>query len=294
MNITRGKAHPAPRIVVYGPSGVGKSSFACGVDHPSTTPRGDVLALDYEHGLDEIGPARVKGPSSWTESLSLVREACTGPGDHTCVVIDTIDRLEDQATQLVCLEGKKKALSDFGYGDGFEALATKWRELLFLLESARERCRAVILVAHVQQKIQDDPTIGKYDKYVAALQKRCWGSTHRWADAVLFADYERGLFEGRAVMSGARVLYTQAGTGYDAKNRWGLPAAMPLSWGAFDRERASRLRPVEEIVASIKRLARGDDVAKAESYVKDAGTDAGRLVSIESALLKKSKGEVAA
>ncbi len=287
MNITRGKSHPAPRIVVYGPSGVGKSSFACGVDHPSTTPRGDVLALDYEHGLDEIGPARVLGPSSWTESLSLVREACTGPGEHTCVAIDTIDRLEDQATQLVCLERKKKALSDFGYGDGFEALATKWRELLFLLESAREKGRAVILVAHVQQKIQDDPTIGKYDKYVASLQKRCWGATHRWADAVLFADYERGLFEGRAVMSGARVLYTQAGTGYDAKNRWGLPAAMPLSWSAFEGERVRRLREPKDIVAAIRSIAKGELQAKAEDFIRDAGDDASRLISIETALIKK-------
>jgi hypothetical protein len=288
MKIITGKLHPPERVVVYGPSGVGKTSFACGVDWPSSSPRADVLALDYENGLNEIGPRRSPGAMSWTESMALMRDACTSAGEHRCVVIDTIDRLEDQATQLVCLEGKKKSLADFGYGDGFEALATKWREFLFLLESAREKNRSVILVAHVQQKPQDDPTIGKYDKYVAALQKRCWGSTHRWADAVLFVDYERGLVDGRAVMTGQRNLYTQAGSGFDAKNRWGLPPAMPLSWGVFAREKARRLRESQEIIDAIRFLAKGDDASKAEEFLKSAGTDVARLCSIETALLKKA------
>jgi hypothetical protein len=295
MNITRGKTHPAPRVVVYGPSGVGKSSFACGVDHPSTSPRKDVVAIDYESGLDEIGVARVRGPDGWEESLKLVREACAGQGDYTTIAIDTIDRLEEQATRLVCTEGKKKSLADFGYGDGFEALVTKWRELLFVLESAREKQRTVILVAHVQQKPQDDPRIGKYDKYVAAMQKRCWGATHRWADAVLFADYERGLHEGRAIMTGTRELHTCAGTGFDAKNRWGLPPVLPLSWAAFDRERVRRLRSTDEVKASIVSLIRADDDAsKLNEHLTAAGDDVSRLCVIETALLKKRKETVAA
>jgi hypothetical protein len=288
MKIITGKLYPPERIVVYGPSGCGKSSFACGVDWPASAPRADVLALDYENGLDQIGASRVRGGATWDESMALMREASTGAGDHKCIVIDTIDRLEDQATKLVCQEGKKKSLADFGFGDGYEALVTKWREMLFLLESAREKQRAVILLAHVQQRPQDDPTIGKYDKYVAALQKRCWGATHRWADAVLFVDYERGLVDGRAVMTGQRNLYAVAGSGFDAKNRWGLPAAMPLSWGIFAKEKARRLRESQEIIDAIRALAKGDDAAKAEEFLKSAGTDVARLCSIETALLKKA------
>ena len=284
MNILRGKSFPPARMVVYGPSGVGKSTFACSAP--------DVLALDYEDGLSEIGPARVKGASTWTESMELVREACAGPGDHRTIVVDTIDRLEDQATEHVCKVGVKgKSLPDlaaFGYGDGFEALAAQWRQLLFALESARPKGREVILVGHVQQKTQSDPTMEKnYDKYVAALSKRCWGVTHRWADAVLYATYEAGMIEGRAIMTGARMLHTVAGTGFDAKNRWSLPNVLPLSWEEFSRHRTSLARQPEEVIASIRALLTDATREKAEDYISKANGDVPRLVGIEKALKKK-------
>jgi hypothetical protein len=280
MKLIRGVAHPPARMVVFGPPGVGKSTFACGAP--------GALALDYEQGLSEIGVDRVVGADTWQGSLALVAEACT-TGDHRTLVIDTIDRLEDQATLEVCREGKKKSLSDFGYGDGFEALATKWRELLFTLESARAHGREVILVAHVQAKVQDDPMLGKYDKFIAALSKRCWAATHRWADAILFANYEQGLIEGRAVMTGARKLYTSAGTGYDAKNRWGLPTALPLSWSDFAQARASAQRTPEEVIASIRSLASHDAAirATAEQYIIESSGDVARLIRVEAALRKK-------
>jgi len=279
VNVIKGRTFPPDRTVIYGPPGVGKSTFAC--SGPG------VLALDYEYGLEHIGPDRVRGAESWPKTLELVREACLSEGGHTKVVVDTLDRLEDQATMAVCADGKKKALSDFGYGDGFEALLTKWRELLLILEVAREKGREVILVCHVQQKTQDDPTIGSYSKYIAALSKRCWGATHRWADNVLFANYECGLVEGRAVMTGQRLAYTQAGTGYDAKNRWNLPHSIPLRWDAFDTARRSSSRPADSIRASIRSLTTTDTAEKAEAYIAEAGEDITKLIKIENALKGK-------
>jgi hypothetical protein len=283
MNIVRGIKHPPARIVIFGPSGVGKSTFACGAD--------SVLALDYEHGLDEIGPARVEGATTWEGSLSLVREACVGAGEHTTVVVDTLDRLEDQATEHVCRVGVKgKPMADlgaFGYGDGYEALCAKWRELLFVLESARPKGREVILVAHVQNKTENDPMLGSYGKYIAALTKRCWGATHRWADAVLFAQYEQGLVDGRAVLTGERILRTVAGSGYDAKNRWGLPSVLPLSWSAFQAARASLQRSPDEVISAIRALATPETKEKAEGFIEKAGRDVPALVRVEEALKKK-------
>jgi len=286
MKIIRGVTHPPARIVVFGPSGVGKSTFACAAP--------GALALDYEQGLNGIGPARVTGAETWSESLALVKEACAGAGDHQTVVVDTLDRLEDQATDEVCRVGVKgKAMPDlasFGYGDGYEALLTKWRELLFALESARAKNREVILVAHVQSKIHEDPMLGNYSKFIAALQKRCWGVTHRWADAVLFAQYEQGMVENRVVMTGERVLRTVAGSGYDAKNRWGLPPVLPLSWSAFDAARRAVQRTADEVRACIRSLTTASTAEKAEGFIRDAGEDVPRLVAVETALKKKVNG----
>jgi hypothetical protein len=280
MNIIKGRTSPAIRACIYGVHGIGKSTFACA--HPRA------LALDYERGLEEIGVDRVRAPDNWKASLELIREACSGPGDHQAVVIDTADKLEVQAAALVCQEGKKKTLADFDWGQGHAALEVKWRELLFILEGASDKGRAVILVAHVQSKEVKDPTLGSYAKFIPAMNAKPWAATAQWADAVLFANYEAGMYEGRAVMTGERFLYTQAGTGYDAKNRWGLPKALPLRWEDFSSAVASYRRPAEAVVKSILSLAKTDeDRKKAQEFIEKASGDVPRLVAVESALLKK-------
>lgn len=290
LNVIRGVKHPPARIVVFGPPGVGKSTFACG--GPNVV-REDVLAVDYESGLEEIGVARVEGAKTWLGCLEQTREACVGPGEHRAVIFDTIDRIEDLATAEVCRVGVKgKTMPDlaaFGYGDGYEALLAKWREFLFVLEAARTFGREVILVAHVQSKIQDDPMLGNYSKWIAALQKKSWGSTHRWADAVLFAQYEQGMIDGRVVMTGERILRTVAGSGYDAKNRWGLPPVLPLSWAAFEAARRATQRSPGDIIKGILELVEKhpEHADKAREFITAAGSDVPKLVGIETALKKK-------
>lgn len=284
LTIIKGKATHAPRRVIYGPSGVGKTLFAC--SEPGS------LTLEYEEGAGYLGFDRVLGARDWLSSLALVREACTGPGDHRAVVIDTIDRLEDQAAQFVCqVEGvdgkKKKSLADYGYGDGYAALEAKWRELLFALEGARQHGRSVTLVGHVQTATEKDPTLGDFRKYIAAIHKKCWSVTHRWADAVLFANYEQGLVEGRAIMSGTRMLHTVAGTGFDAKHRPNIASPIPLSWDSYAAAVASVNRSADEVRASIRAMATEETKAVAEVHIDKAGSDVLRLVAVESALKKK-------
>jgi hypothetical protein len=288
MNVLRGKVSVAPRRVIYGASGVGKSTFACA--EPG------VLALDYENGLNHIGVDRVEGAPDWEASLSLLREACTGPGSYTGVVIDTIDRLEDQAAQFICkvqgIDGKKKAsLADYGYGDGYAALETKWRELLFVLEGARAKGRSVTLVAHVQSSTEKDPTMGDYRKYIAAIHKKCWSVTHRWADAVLFATYESGLVEGRAIMTGQRMLHTVAGSGFDAKHRPNIASPLPLSWEAYAAAVAASSRSAQELLDSIRGMiivsGSAEMQKKAEEYIEKANGDVLQLARVEANLRKK-------
>ncbi len=290
LNVVRTKSNPWRRIVICGPPGVGKSSWALGVDLQTRRPRSTALALDYESGLGDIPEvARVAPADTWEASLKLAEQACTEPGAWDAVVIDTADKLEDQASEMICKRGIKgkpvQSLADFGYGDGYEALAAEWRRLLFALEGARENRRHVILVCHIQQKTQTDPTVPvNFDKWVPALAKRSWGATHRWADEVLFAQYERGVSDkGRVVATGVRELRTIAGGGYDAKNRLNLPDPMPLEWAAYARY----LRTPEVVRESIRSLATGEDLAKAETYLAAAGDDVARLCSIETALIRK-------
>ena len=67
-------------------------------------------------------------------------------------------------------------------------------------------------------------------------------TTSEWADAVLFANYrtlvkkdEVGFNKqvNRGITTGERLLYTQETPAYLAKNRYNLPASLPLDWNAF-------------------------------------------------------------
>jgi hypothetical protein len=279
--------------VVYGPSGCGKSTFACGVEHPSTTPRDDVLALDFEHGLEQIGPARIEGARAWPDSLAQIKEAIGGRHDYSTIVIDTVDSLEPQLTAHICktVKGPKgktcENLIDYGYGDGYEILATHWRELLFTLEGARALGRSVILVAHVKRDNIDDPQVGRFSKWVAAMAKLSWGATHRWADGVLFCSYEQGVTDKRVVMVG-RKLYTEAGSGFDAKNRWGLPPEMPLSWSAFEAARTAKMRTALEVLGSIHAMVWPEDQKeKIAAYLNTIRGNVDRLLVLESSLKQK-------
>ena len=95
------------------------------------------------------------------------------------------------------------------------------------------------------------------------------------------------MVDGRVVMTGERILRSVAGSGYDAKNRWGLPPVLPLSWSAFESARASASRTAEQVIASIRALCTQETLAKAEEFMGKAGVDVPRLVSIETALKKK-------
>ena len=66
MQITRGKRARAQKVVIYGPEGIGKSSFA------SQFP--DPVFIDTEGSTDNMDVARLDKPTSWTMRLLLLRQ----------------------------------------------------------------------------------------------------------------------------------------------------------------------------------------------------------------------------
>ena len=285
LPITRGRTDPPARVVIYGPPGIGKSTWAA-----SCT---GALALDYERGLEHIGCDRVLGADTWGGSVTLVQAALAEPG-YRALVIDTADRLEDQAAAAVCRDGGKKTLSDFKWGDGFHALSARWRELLSVLEGAE---REVVLVAHQAKVGVTDPELGRYDGFTAQLSKGVWSQTFRWADGVFYASYDKTLYTpqgeaprtGQMILSGQRVLRTQSGTGFEAKNRWNLPAVLPLDYAAFAAARAAGSRTeaqVREEIVSMGASAPEEVRARAADLMSRADT-IDKLITVEKWLKSK-------
>ena len=285
MKIIKGKTFGPRRVVAYGPPGVGKSTFACKAEKDGP-PSPGVLVLDWERGLEHIGPNRVEGPRTWSACLSLSQEACESKGDWDTVVIDTADALEKILIAETCVKMKKFSVTE-GFG-GVEAVGMRWRELLNILELARAKGRSVHIVAHVDTVNVKDPTMPKdYRKYIGSLTKFSWLETLRWADAVMFADYDHGVVDGRSVSLGTRSLRTVEGTGYDAKHRPNIAATLPLSWAAYEREFKRYDRTAAQILESIRGKVRAlppgaiKDTDAFVASMNEAIEDVDALVRIE-------------
>jgi len=100
----------------------------------------------------------------------------------------------------------------------------------------------IIQIAHTDIKRFDSPEHEPYDRYVIKLQTRASALLQEHSDVVLFANYQISVAKSdvgfnkkvtRALGSGARAMHTEERPAFLAKNRYGLPDTLPLSWSEF-------------------------------------------------------------
>jgi hypothetical protein len=277
-----------PRIMVYGTAGIGKSSFGATLPEP--------IFVDFDHGIDDVNVDRVPGPTTWKDSMEVVRSIASSPGKDKSLVIDTVDPLEEQAIEHVSTEaGKSFAKMNDDYGSGYVAVAAVWKLLLAELDIARQNGMLVCLLGHAVIRQASDPTLGNFDQFTSQLGKKSWAATQRWCDAVMFAGWDSALVDKkddqRIIVTGKRLLFTVRGSGFEAKNRWSLEPKLPLDeWSAVAAGIEKHRRTAAVIEAKIAKMANiigGDAPEKAAGFVKDARGDLNTLTAIESALQEK-------
>lgn len=122
MQIIRGKQKTALKVVVYGPEGIGKSTFAAQFPNP--------LFIDTEGGTKHMDVARTPKPTSWVMLLGLVKECIADPSLCGTLIIDTMDWAELLCSRYVCDKAQKKSIEEFGYGKGYTYLMEEFGALL--------------------------------------------------------------------------------------------------------------------------------------------------------------------
>lgn len=221
MQIITGTIPAAQKIVVYGPEGIGKSTFA------SKFP--NVLFIDTEGSTKRLNVARTPKPTSWTMLMEQVRYVKNNPGTCDTLAIDTADWAEQLCTNEICAKAQKGGIEDFGYGKGYVYLAEEFGRLLNLLEDVIDRGVNVVITAHAQmRKFEQPDEMGAYDRWELKLQKKTAPLLMEWADTVLFANYKtyvvnvdgQGTQKGKnKAQGGQRVMFTSHHPCWDAKNR---------------------------------------------------------------------------
>lgn len=227
--IKKGTIQKAPRIMMIGVEGVGKSSAGANLPSP--------IFLCAESGL--VGPQFAESahitPKDWEESLAFLDWLAMGQHDYKSLVVDTLDWLEALLFAHVVSRAKKadiKNIEDFGFGKGYQVAADDFRQFLSRLEKVNAKGVNVLLLAHSQVKMFSNPVGDNYDRYEAKCCKQIAGLAKEWCDAVIFAlfDVYTKKDGGKAKGNGGqvRVVKTEHSAGWDAKNRYGLPETMPL------------------------------------------------------------------
>ena len=204
----RGGAKDPARLIVYGTEGIGKTSF------------GDVM--------------------------DCLRAVYNDPQGHRTLAIDSLDWLEKLIWADTVAEGKRtkptiESIEDFGYAKGYIYALSRWEKFTSALDLVREKHRmTIVCIAHAKIANVRNPAGDDYNAFTPRLHEKAMGHMNEWADAVLFAsramrtDKDTKKASGLGFEPGGDRLLTCTGSpAVTAKNRYGMPETLPLSWDAI-------------------------------------------------------------
>ena len=236
MEITKGRIATAIKTVIYGPEGIGKTTFA------SQFP--DPVFIDTEGSTVHMDVKRLPRPDLWVELLNEVEYVRQNPGCCKTLVLDTADWAETLCSEYVCVRDQKPGIEDYGYGKGYRFLFEEFGRLLNALEQVREKGVNIVICCHAaMRKFEQPDELGAYDRWSLKLtdtpKASIAGAVKEWADMVIFANYKtivvnvdgKGAAKGKnKAQGGKRVMYTTHHSCWDAKNRFGLPEEADFSY----------------------------------------------------------------
>jgi hypothetical protein len=286
--VSRGIVQAPYRLVVHGTDGVGKSTFAANAPAP--------IFLGAEDGTGHLDVARFPAPERWQDVLDAVRTLTNDAHDYRTLAIDSLDWVEPFIWQHVCDADGVDMIEKVGggYGKGYTAALDLWRVLLASLEKLQTtRGMHVVLIAHSWIKMFKNPEGDDFERYILKLNDKAAGLCREWAKGVYFANYETFAVKEKSkrvkgVSTGARLLHTQRTAAYDAKDRYGLPESLPLSWEDFDvAAKAASPADPKALAGEIERKAKllgGEIETFAAGYLAQHGGDAAALAKLNDRL----------
>ena len=220
-------------IGLYGPGGVGKTTFA------ASAPK--VVFLGTDDGSDHMDVARLEIPKTWQEVKAVVSDLLMEEHPYETLAIDTINGFEALVWAYVCKEAGVKSIEDVdgGFGKGYVRAEEEWIEFFKSLKRLRQKMNVIVL-GHSKIKASEDLYQGeRYDRNVLKMDQRAADLLLESVDCMFFANFEqiaskeKGAKKAKMRGEGRRRIFTEQRPAFLAKSRFDIPFEMDLSWADF-------------------------------------------------------------
>lgn len=217
-SITRGRTLDAPRIILYGMEGIGKSTFAANFPAP--------IFIQTEDGLGMIDCSKFPLAKSFDEVFKILVALETEPNEFKTIVIDSLDWLERLIWDKVAQDSKVNNIEQIGFGKGYTMALTFWRIVLDHLESLHKQGKIILLLAHAVAEDYSDPEVNSLKRFTPRLHKTARSLLAEYVDVILLATRAFGAAKGD--QNNPRIVRTEASPYQVAKSRFSIPAELPL------------------------------------------------------------------
>ena len=214
----------APKGIVYGPPGIGKTTFGASTHKP--------IIVDCENGAAHVSCDRSPYLSNWPAIRQWLDALAAGGHGYGTVVIDSVDwllrRLEEHVSGVKDNEhGMAQTMnrSHGGYGNGKQVLKNfVYQYLLPTLDMIVNSGVAVVLLAHATRHDVTSIDGVTAEKSAPDIHADLVNTMIEWSDFVAAA---------RKDVNNVREMVLSESSQQLAKNRYGITGPLPLSWQAL-------------------------------------------------------------
>ena len=231
----------APRILIHGAEGSGKTTLVAGI------PGG--LMIPTEDGFGNLKIRRLPLVTSYDTLMDYLVAVRGGEaGELSALVVDSLTKVVDLLYKKVCQSGSVASIEFFGggYGKGYKRAAELLRtDFLPVLDQIRANGVAIVLTGHSKVERFEDPEHPAYDRMTLRLDKDCAAAVLEWCDVVGHATRKIILRQTDSKIGKRNMAATSGKDGSDrilrvvgspscvAKNRYGIDEDLPLEWDAL-------------------------------------------------------------